>query len=122
GRGLGAVMTVLAVVGVPSMSAFADSTTCYTGCTPPTTLVGPGTGGSGGTSGGGRRDAPAGDGTGGFRIGAGLRRGVGPRIGVGVGLRRRHADGGVDQVVRRQPAVHWCRHRRADGHWSGSAS
>ncbi|HVC71256.1 MAG TPA: hypothetical protein VNC61_13450 [Acidimicrobiales bacterium] len=60
GRGCGVVMTVLAVVGIPSMSAFADST-CYVGCTPPTTQAGGGgtTGsGGGGSSGGGGGTRP----------------------------------------------------------------
>jgi hypothetical protein len=52
GRGFGVVMTVLAVVGIPSMSAFADSS-CYVSCGPPTTLIGSGGGGGGGTNGGG---------------------------------------------------------------------
>jgi hypothetical protein len=45
GRGLGAVVTVLAVVGIPSMSAYAD-VTCYVSCSPPTTQIGGGNGGT----------------------------------------------------------------------------
>jgi hypothetical protein len=45
GRGLGAVVTVLAVVGIPSMSAYAD-VTCYVSCSPPTTQIGGGHGGT----------------------------------------------------------------------------
>ncbi|HXQ44601.1 MAG TPA: hypothetical protein VN816_08165 [Acidimicrobiales bacterium] len=53
GRGLGVASIVLAVVGVFSVTASADST-CYTGCTPPTTVQtqsGGGTGGQGGSGG-----------------------------------------------------------------------
>ena len=55
GRGLGAAAMALAVVGISSVTASADST-CYTGCSPTTTVItgtggghGGGTGGSGGT-------------------------------------------------------------------------
>jgi hypothetical protein len=82
GRGFGVAMTVLAVVGIPSMSAFADST-CYTGCTPPTTLAGgsgPGTGGGGGTNGSGGPGpvtGPGGSGSAGSRTGQGAGSGAG---------------------------------------------
>jgi hypothetical protein len=59
GRGLGMATLVLALVGVPALSAYADSGSgtggCYPSCPPPTTGNGggstTGTGGSGGTGG-----------------------------------------------------------------------
>jgi len=52
GRGLGSAVMVLAVVGLPTMKAYADAT-CYVGCTTtttsPQTSGGGGHGGSGGT-------------------------------------------------------------------------
>jgi hypothetical protein len=58
GRGLGMATLVLALVGVPALSAYADSNSpCYPSCPPPTTGNGggstTGTGGSGGNSGNG---------------------------------------------------------------------
>jgi hypothetical protein len=57
GRGLGVVAMTLAFVGISSVTASADST-CYTGCSPTTTIGtgtggghGPGTGGTGGSGG-----------------------------------------------------------------------
>jgi len=60
-------LTVLAVVGIPSAASYADGT-CYTGCTPPTTLpqTGGGGGGGGGTgTGGGGGKHPVTKGSGG---------------------------------------------------------
>ena len=52
GRGLGTALMVLAVVGISSLPAFAAGSTCYAGCTPPTTIQ-TGSGGGGGTGTGG---------------------------------------------------------------------
>ncbi len=52
GRGLSMALIVLAVVGLPTMTAYADAT-CYVGCTPPTTIQTGGGGGPGTGSGGG---------------------------------------------------------------------
>jgi len=76
GRGFGVVMTVLAVVGIPSMSAFADST-CYTNCSPPTTLIGSGGGGGTSGSGGGTSPVTGGQGSGGHGPGTGSGSGSG---------------------------------------------
>jgi hypothetical protein len=54
GRGLGIALMVLTVVGISSAPAFAGGSTCYTGCSPPTTIkTGSGGGGGTGTGGGG---------------------------------------------------------------------
>jgi hypothetical protein len=58
GRGLGMATMVLAVVGVPAVSAYADNgNTCYVSCSPPTTS-------GGGTTGGGSGSTPGGGGSG----------------------------------------------------------
>ena len=52
GRGLGMATMVLAVVGIPAVSAYADNANpCYPTC--PTTTTTLGSGGGGGTTGGG---------------------------------------------------------------------
>ncbi|HXQ62544.1 MAG TPA: hypothetical protein VN796_09435 [Acidimicrobiales bacterium] len=61
GRGLGSAVMVLAVVGLPTMKAYADAT-CYVGCTTtttsPQTSGGGGHGGSGGSGGSGGTRPP----------------------------------------------------------------
>jgi hypothetical protein len=49
GRGLGVAVMVFAVIGISSVTAYGDAS-CYTGCSPPTTIQ---TGGGGGTGPGG---------------------------------------------------------------------
>jgi hypothetical protein len=70
GRGFGVAVTVAAAVGIPAMSAFADST-CYTGCTPPTTQA---SGGGGGSQGGGGTRPPV-TGSSGSHSGSGANSG-----------------------------------------------
>jgi hypothetical protein len=76
GRGLGIALIVLAVVGVSSVTASADST-CYTGCSPSTTISTQ-SGGGGNHGGSGGKHPPVtkssgGSGSSGSGSGAGAR-------------------------------------------------
>jgi len=63
GRGLGMATLVLALVGVPALSAYADSGGgCYPSCPPPTTQTSTG-GGGGSTTGSGGSGGNSGSGT-----------------------------------------------------------
>jgi hypothetical protein len=67
GRGLGLALMVLTFAGITSASAFAAGSTCYTGCSPPTTIQTGGGGGGTGAGGGGGGTGSGGGGSGGTR-------------------------------------------------------